>query len=43
MSLKLQRKNAKTNKIKRANDFILTAGISGMIAWVGGQPKCSFA
>jgi len=26
MSLKLQRKNAKTNKIKRANDIILIAG-----------------
>jgi len=26
MSLKLQRKNAKTNKIERANDIILIAG-----------------
>jgi len=27
MILKLRRKNAKTNKIKRANNFILIAGI----------------
>jgi len=27
MSLKLQRKNAKNNKIKYANDFILITGI----------------
>jgi len=27
MSLKLQQKNAKTNKIKSANDFLLIAGI----------------
>jgi len=27
MSLKLQRKKVKTNKIKRANDFILISGI----------------
>jgi len=31
MSIKLQRTNAKTNKMKRANDFILIAGISGII------------
>jgi len=43
MSLKLQQTNAKTNKIKKSNDFILIAGISGMIAWIGGPPKCSFA
>jgi len=27
MSLKLKRKNAKNNKMKKANDFILIAGI----------------
>jgi len=43
MSLKLQQTNAKTNKIKKANDFILIPGISGIIVWVGGLPKCSFA
>jgi len=46
MTLKLQRTNAKTNKIKRANDFILIAGIcgiTGMKVLVGGPPKCSFA
>jgi len=42
MSLKLQRTNAKTSKIIRPNDFILIAGISGIIVWVGGPPKCSF-
>jgi len=36
MSLNLQRTNAKTNKIKRSNDFILIAVVSGMIVWVGG-------
>jgi len=43
MNLKLQRTNAKTNKIKRSNDFILIASISGIIVWFGGGPKCSFA